>query len=76
MAWSHKVEDGQEALDVLASGRFDLMMLDLGLPTKSGMQVLTELRKMAPESPIRDIPVVVSSGHVLDEHRKRCLDAG
>lgn len=71
-----QVGDGQAALDGLASGRFDLLVLDLGLPKKSGMEVLTELRAMPPESAIHDIPVIVSSGHVLDEHRKLCLEAG
>lgn len=71
-----QVGDGQAALDSLASGRFDLLVLDLGLPKKAGMEVLTELRAMPLQSMIRDTPVIVSSGHVLDEHRRLCLEAG
>lgn len=76
MTMAFQVGDGQAALDYLASGRFDLLVLDLGLPKKKGMEVLTELRAMPPESSIRDIPVIVSSGHVLDEQRRLCLEAG
>jgi DNA-binding response OmpR family regulator len=38
------VGDGESALSEAASGRYDLMILDLGLPLRDGMSVLTELR--------------------------------
>lgn len=70
--------DGQAALDRVISGDFDLLVLDLGLPKKGGTEVLAELRAMPVEvsGAIRAIPVIVSSGHVLDETRKLCLEAG
>ena len=33
--------DGDEALRLARTGRFDLLILDLGLPGKDGLQVLT-----------------------------------
>jgi DNA-binding response OmpR family regulator len=36
--------DGNEALELARTGRFDLLILDLGLPGKDGLQVLNELR--------------------------------
>lgn len=36
---SWQVGDGQAALDALTLGCFDLLVLDLGLPKKTGMQV-------------------------------------
>lgn len=72
-----QVGDGQAALDRLVSGEFDMLVLDLGLPKKQGMEVLAELRSMpATSGAVRDIPVIVSSGHVLDETRRLCLEAG
>lgn len=73
---SSQVADGQTALDMLKAERFDLLVLDLGLPKRSGMQVLSEIRSSPPESAVRDMPVVVNSAHVLDECRRRCLEAG
>ncbi|CAN0256217.1 unnamed protein product, partial [Hapterophycus canaliculatus] len=71
------VADGQAALDRLVSGEFDMLVLDLGLPKKEGMEVLAELRSMPDTSgAVRNIPVIVSSGHVLDETRRLCLEAG
>jgi DNA-binding response OmpR family regulator len=50
------VTDGQNVLDVVASGTFDLLILDLGLPSKDGFQVLQELRGQG-----EDLPVIILS---------------
>jgi two-component system, OmpR family, copper resistance phosphate regulon response regulator CusR len=46
--------DGDEALRLAASGRFDLLILDLGLPKRDGFDVLRELRRRN-----RELPVVI-----------------
>ncbi len=46
------VADGETALVEAASGRHDLMVLDLGLPLRDGMSVLTELRAGGSEMPV------------------------
>ena len=48
------VSDGEEALRLGRSGRFDLLILDLGLPGKHGFDVLRELRQEG-----RQLPVVI-----------------
>ena len=48
------VGDGEDALRLARSGEFDLMILDLGLPTKDGFEVLRELRQSD-----RRLPVVI-----------------
>ena len=42
--------DGNEALRLARSGRFDLLVLDIGLPGKDGFAVLRELRGEADTS--------------------------
>jgi two-component system, OmpR family, copper resistance phosphate regulon response regulator CusR len=46
--------DGEEALRLASSGQFDLLILDLGLPRKDGLEVLRELRQSD-----RRLPVVI-----------------
>ena len=46
--------DGEEALRLGRTGRFDLLILDLGLPGKDGFSVLRELRDEG-----RALPVVI-----------------
>jgi two-component system copper resistance phosphate regulon response regulator CusR len=46
------VADGEEALRLARSGRFDLLILDIGLPGKDGFQVLRELRQSDDRLPV------------------------
>ncbi len=52
--------DGAEALAIVEEQLPDLMLLDLKLPRRDGLQVLAELRKSDGE--MRNLPVVVLSG--------------
>ncbi len=51
-------EDGQQALDALASGSFDLVLLDVMMPNIDGYEVLA---KMKITEGLRDIPVIMIS---------------
>ena len=44
--------DGEEAEEALSRGEFDLLILDLGLPKKSGLDVLRDLRARSPTPPV------------------------
>ena len=46
------VDDGQQALDRALSGEFDLMVLDIGLPTLDGFTVLRRLRESRSALPV------------------------
>jgi len=50
--------DGLEAMQALARGRFHLMLLDIELPTMSGIEVLELMRE---SSATKDLPVIVLS---------------
>ena len=46
------VEDAADAIRVTSSDDFDLLILDLGLPGKDGLEVLTELRGRGETLPV------------------------
>jgi two-component system copper resistance phosphate regulon response regulator CusR len=46
------VEDGSSALALARTGEFDLVVLDLGLPTRDGLSVLEELRDSGTRVPV------------------------
>ena len=45
------VRDGRAAELALANGVYDLMLLDLGLPKKDGLEVLKSLRRQGNRTP-------------------------
>ncbi|MEZ2419589.1 response regulator [Luteibacter sp. RCC_6_2] len=63
--------EGNEALRALRDHDADLVLLDLGLPGKDGMDVLTEARRLRVKTPV----IVMSARDALDS-RIRVLDAG
>jgi len=50
---------GTQAVKQLASGGFDLLLLDLGLPEINGMEILQKIRK---SSRFADLPVIIMTG--------------
>ena len=61
----------QAALQLLRESRWDIVILDLSLPDRSGMQLLSEIKRDQP-----DLPVVVLSMHGEDEYAVRALRLG
>lgn len=65
------VSDGAAALAALDGGRFDLMVLDLGLPKLGGFEVLHTLRTNG-----NAIPILILTARDLPADRVAGLDAG
>ncbi len=47
-----EAKDGQEAIDLCQSGHPDLVILDINMPRVDGLQALTSIRALKPETPI------------------------
>lgn len=69
------VDDGEAALDALAEGEFDLALVDLHMPSLSGIDLLRQLRVMQAGAQIRT-PVVVVSADASPEAGQTCREAG
>lgn len=65
------VSDGADCLTLLRAGDFDLLILDIGLPTKDGFQVLEELRGQG-----NNIPVIVLTARDSVDDRVAGLEGG
>ncbi|MFG6095081.1 response regulator [Leptothoe sp. ISB3NOV94-8A] len=63
--------NGNQALPLALSGKFDLILLDLGLPGMDGREVLKEIRTQAMQ-----IPVIVVTALDNDEVREDVLSLG
>jgi two-component system KDP operon response regulator KdpE len=61
---------GAEALSAMRHHRPDLVLLDLGLPDIDGLQLITQIRKLAP------VPIVVLSSRGDEAAKVAALDSG
>jgi two-component system, OmpR family, KDP operon response regulator KdpE len=66
----HEAATGEEGLQMLLGKKPDVVLLDLGLPDKEGIEVLTSLRSWS------SVPVLILSVRNAEEDIVRLLDAG
>jgi two-component system invasion response regulator UvrY len=66
-----EASDGEEALNTIRTAPCDLVILDISLPKKDGMDVLKSVRAEMPA-----LPVLVMSVHSEDDYAAYCLRAG
>ncbi len=66
-----EARDGQEALKKALAGSFDIIILDISMPLKGGLDVLQELKQQKP-----DANVLVLSVHPEEHYAMRVLKAG
>ena len=67
--------DGHLGVRAFQEGHFDLVLLDIQMPTMDGFQTLAALRAIESEG-VGHTPVLALTAHALDEDRERCLAAG
>lgn len=65
------MQDGRSAAGALQTSAFDLVLLDLGLPHRDGIEVLRELRKRGDST-----PVIILTARDEIQDRIAGLDAG
>ena len=65
------VEDGERGISAMACQEYDIVLLDLGLPRKSGIDVLRDIRARGSVIPV----VILTARDALDD-RVSGLDAG
>jgi diguanylate cyclase (GGDEF)-like protein len=65
------VDDGAEAVDIVARQTFDLVLMDLQMPVMDGFEATRLIRCQAP-----DLPVIALSAAMMDDDRERARAAG
>ncbi|MFT6767046.1 MAG: signal transduction histidine kinase/CheY-like chemotaxis protein [Burkholderiaceae bacterium] len=66
-----EADSAQAALDALASQRFDLILMDVVMPVKDGIETTTHIRTTD-----QKITIIGLTADVTTDVRTRCLDAG
>lgn len=63
--------DPQQILDLVGSGDWDVLVLDIGLPRRGGLEILKDLRQERPK-----LPILILSMHAEDQYAVRAIRAG
>src|SRR5262249_25808863 len=66
-------QDGQECVDKVASGDYDLVLMDLQMPRMDGIAAARVIRQL---KDIRQPRIVALTANAMDSDRQTCLDAG
>jgi CheY-like chemotaxis protein len=64
-------QDGQQAVDAVGKDTYDIILMDIQMPTMNGLDATKIIRQKGFPTPI-----IAVTANALKEDRKRCLDAG
>ena len=67
----HEATNGQDVLAALRQGHWDLLILDIGMPAGSGLEIMPALRQLAP-----DLRILVLTIHAEEQFALRLLKSG
>ena len=67
----HEAETSQEALDIVLKESLDVVLLDINMPGRSGLEVLEQIQDERPR-----VPVLVLSTYPEEDYALRCLKLG
>ena len=69
------VNNGREAVNILQTSRFDLVLMDIQMPEMSGLEVTAQVRERERASGDH-LPIVAMTAYAMKGDRERCLEAG
>jgi signal transduction histidine kinase/CheY-like chemotaxis protein/HPt (histidine-containing phosphotransfer) domain-containing protein len=69
-------ENGKEAIDMLGSGKFDLVLMDCQMPVMDGYTATRTRRTLEDERGIARIPIVAMTANAMVGDREKCLASG
>jgi CheY-like chemotaxis protein len=65
--------DGQQAVEMAASEKPDLILMDMSLPGLDGWEATRQIKAAAATSAV---PVIALTAHAMSDDRERALEAG
>lgn len=68
--------DGERALERMAAGNLDLVLMDCQMPVKDGYSATNEWRQYESAHRLPRLPIIAMTANAMAGDRQRCLDAG
>ena len=77
--WGHiatLARNGQEALDILATRSFDVILMDMQMPVMGGIEATQRIRARETEHQLKHTPIIAMTAAAMQDDRDACLTAG
>ncbi|MEM0977089.1 MAG: response regulator [Pseudomonadota bacterium] len=68
--------DGEEAVDQFHKYRPDLILMDLAMPKKTGLEATKDIRTFESESCAKPTPIIALTANAFDEDKRSCERVG
>jgi len=68
--------DGERALERLAAGNLDIVLMDCQMPVKDGYSATREWRQYEGAQSLPRLPIIAMTANAMAGDRQKCLDAG
>ncbi len=69
-------DNGEVALAMLASERFDAVLMDCQMPVKDGYDATREIRARERAAGSARLPIIAMTAHAMSGDRDRCMESG
>ncbi len=67
--------NGKEAITMLASGHFDVVLMDVEMPEMDGLEAVAVIRDKERQTG-EHMPIIAMTAHAMKGDRQRCIEAG
>ena len=67
--------NGQECVDLVASGRYDVILMDIQMPVLDGYQATIQIRDAEKKSDVY-VPIIAVTANTMSGDRQHCLEIG
>jgi len=69
-------ENGEQALEKLARGSYDIVLMDCQMPVMDGYTATRKWREHEEEAHLQPMPIIAMTANAMAGDRQKCLDAG
>ncbi len=68
-------QNGQEAIQMIKTNHYDLVLMDLQMPVMGGLEATREIRKLDLPG-LENLPILAMTAHAMKSDKDKCLNAG